>query len=224
MVLRKQAPLRLDRPVHSESPPETAVQDSVSSSLSSSPALSSLTSSPFATVSAPASSPRRLVRAPRPRSPSRATDTSLLQEEVFSPDLNTSPAFDLMPLEEAQRSPVASSMAMDSHQNNPWEDELVERPDSSFHEVLPHELAEAQSQLDGSPESRVPPSVVSGTHRRMAADAAETDHAQTLWDEGQQQAPPVQLRSNNPFLKSKMSETNPWESDATGNDSLSQGA
>ncbi|KAJ5754263.1 hypothetical protein N7533_003806 [Penicillium manginii] len=68
------------------------------------------------------------------------------QDSVYSPDLNTSPAFDLMPLEQAQRSPVGSST---SHPPNSWNDGLGDRPatgDGSYpagSEVKAHGLPSA---------------------------------------------------------------------------------
>ncbi|KAJ5688864.1 hypothetical protein N7462_003256 [Penicillium macrosclerotiorum] len=46
------------------------------------------------------------------------------EDSIYSPDLNTSPAFDLMPLEEAQRSPVGSPT---SHPPNSWPENVGDR-------------------------------------------------------------------------------------------------
>lgn len=227
MVLRKQAPPRLENSAHGYGRSDTITQ---------------ATTSPTATASF-ASSPKRLTRPGRARSSPRFP-RFLLQHSVYSSDLNTSPAFDLMPIEEAQKSPASSSLT-DSHQDNPWEDELVERPDSDSQEYLnvktsasPLESAEDQTRAEGRTAPRVPSIVVAGTQRRMAANewqsTSATDHA-SIWEQ-QPEPPAVQLQSNNPFLKAKPSEANPWESNVDGSsqgqasrgvredDRLSQGA
>lgn len=116
------------------------------------------------------------------------------QESVYSPDLNTSPAFDLMPLEEAQRSPVASPT---THPPNSWSEGLGERTGDR--------PATSGSYPTGTnPKSAwVPSALMPGLQ-----GAAET---------GWQPAPgntdsttgevPVQLQSNNPFLKPRTSDS-----------------
>lgn len=159
------------------------------------------------------SSPKRLTR-PRRAQSSPQPHRLPSQESVYSPDLNTSPAFDLMPLEQAQRSPVRSSP---SESMNPWADELVERPGQKHQGYN----GSGQSVADSAPpaesaenrrEDRVPSILVAGTQRRMAAnewqqngdvnDAPDWEHV------GNSPAP---LQSNNPFLKARQPEQNPWD-------------
>jgi hypothetical protein len=109
------------------------------------------------------------------------------QDSVYSPDLNTSPAFDLMPLEQAQRSPVGSST---SHPPNSWNDGLGDRPatgDGSYpagSEVKAHGLPSALAP--GPPGSSTGDFGWQPTSRDRSFTTGEV---------------PVQLRSNNPFLK-----------------------
>ncbi|KAJ5148462.1 hypothetical protein N7448_000040 [Penicillium atrosanguineum] len=112
------------------------------------------------------------------------------QESVYSPDLNTSPAFDLMPLEEAQRSPVGSPS---SHPPNSWSESLGDRPATS-----------------GSYQTGPDP-------KGAWASSAPMHGSQGDAEGGWQPAPgdkvtmtgevPVQLRSNNPFLKPRTSDS-----------------
>lgn len=150
------------------------------------PELPSSTSSP---TSAP--SPRR---AHLNRLPS--------QESVYSPDLNTSPAFDLMPLEEAQKSPAGS---------------LNGQPPTSRPEG-PGNQSEYDRSAAGKSEWH-PPVLVPGSQQTSAP--LTTSEV------------PVQLQSNNPFLKPRPQEPsqdllnlNDWndrQSHATTNsDPLSQ--
>lgn len=141
------------------------------------------------------------------------------QDSVYSPDLNTSPAFDLMPLEQAQRSPVGSPT---NHPPGSWNDGLGDRPatrDGSYpagSEVKAHGLPPALTP--GPPGSSTGDFGWQPTSRDRSFTTGEV---------------PVQLQSNNPFLKSKATElrtnsrdTNEWEdrhSHATTNsDPLSQ--
>ncbi|KAJ5981031.1 hypothetical protein N7481_008329 [Penicillium waksmanii] len=135
------------------------------------------------------------------------------------PDLNTSPAFDLMPLEQAQRSPVGSPT---SHPPGSWNDGLGDRPatrDGSYpagSEVKAHGLPSALTP--GPPGSSTGDFGWQPTSRDRSFTTGEV---------------PVQLRSNNPFLKPKpvdsrisSGDLNEWEdrhSHATTNsDPLSQ--
>ncbi|KAJ6107108.1 hypothetical protein N7523_008431 [Penicillium sp. IBT 18751x] len=138
------------------------------------------------------------------------------QESVYSPDLNTSPAFDLMPLEEAQRSPVGSPA---SQPPNSWSESLGDRPATSGPDQTgsdPRSAWPSSAPMPGShggdERSWKPAPVENGT---MAGEA------------------PVQLRSNNPFLKPRTSESRlefaePYEWDnrhshaTTSSDPLSQ--
>ncbi|KAB8214800.1 hypothetical protein BDV33DRAFT_182087 [Aspergillus novoparasiticus] len=198
MVLRKRAPPHLyslnKGNAHSE--PHSAISQI-------SPTSKSVSSS----------SPKRLTR-PRRAQSSPQPHRLPSQESVYSPDLNTSPAFDLMPLEQAQRSPVRSSP---SENMNPWADELVERPGQNHQGYN----GSGQSVADSAPPAggaenrrgdRVPSILVAGTQRRMAAnewqqngdvnDAPDWEHV------GNSPAP---LQSNNPFLKPRQPEHNPWD-------------
>lgn len=110
------------------------------------------------------------------------------QESIYSPDLNTSPAFDLMPLEEAQRSPVGSPT---SQPPNSWSESLGDRPATS-------------GSYQTGPDSK-----------GAWASSAPMPRSQGYAEGGWQPAPvdkdtmtgevPVQLRSNNPFLKPRTS-------------------
>lgn len=198
MVLRKQHPPRLD-------------SSDRQLSRSSTRASISATAKPASPVS-----PRRLTRRRAQSSPQPRHFSS--QESVYSPNLHTSPAFDLMPLEQAQRSPVGTAS---SDPQNPWADELVERPDQHRQDNTPPEYtpvnhhSQEVAVSDRQKGARVPSIVVAGTLRRMAAnewqpdeevnDALEWEHVRET---------PVQLRSNNPFLKARQSESNPWQSDS----------
>ncbi|KAE8137697.1 hypothetical protein BDV38DRAFT_282632 [Aspergillus pseudotamarii] len=159
------------------------------------------------------SSPKRLTR-PRRAQSSPQPHRLPSQESVFSPDLNTSPAFDLMPLEQAQRSPVRSSP---SENMNPWADELVERPGQNHQGYN----GSGQSVADNAPPAesaenrrgdRVPSILVASTQRRMAANEwqqnGDVNEAPDWEHVGNSPAP---LQSNNPFLKPRQPEQNPWD-------------
>jgi hypothetical protein len=95
-----------------------------------------------------------------------------------------------MPLEEAQKSPVASS--------SPWEDELVERPVGMAH------MPETSQQMPGGPNN---------------AAYQHTGSSIQSGDDGYRKQPggsalgtsPQRFRSNNPFLRGRNSSPNPWE-------------
>ncbi|KAJ5919540.1 hypothetical protein N7454_009375 [Penicillium verhagenii] len=102
------------------------------------------------------------------------------QESIYSPDLNTSPAFDLMPLEEAQRSPVGSPT---TYPPNSWTEN---RDDRTVHmrsnsETYPEGTMHKTERIPVALDTQQQP--VPGSHRVQTGDV------------------PVQLRSNNPFLK-----------------------
>lgn len=195
MVLRKQLPPRLN----SFKEPRSEYHPSIS---------------PTAKSASPVSPkrwtrPRRAQSSPYPRRfPS--------QDSVFSPDLHTSPAFDLMPLEQAQRSPVGTGS---SEAQNPWADELVEKPDQSSQEYThsgyppaSHSGFQDESSINKNRGDRVPSILVAGTQRRMAANEWQPDEEADEWEHARQK--PVQLRSNNPFLKTRQSESNPWQTES----------
>lgn len=192
MVLRKQPPPRL-----------SSVKDTKRR-----PSLS-----PTAKSASPVS-PKRLTRPRRAQSspyPRRLPS----QESVYSPDLHTSPAFDLMTLEQAQRSPVGNAH---SEARNPWADELVERPDQQYPEYTPSGSTPAshsgtqEEPVNKNKGDRVPSILVAGTQRRMAANEWQPEEEADEWEHVRQT--PVQLRSNNPFLKTRQSESNPWQTES----------
>ncbi|KAE8146634.1 hypothetical protein BDV25DRAFT_47247 [Aspergillus avenaceus] len=159
--------------------------------------------------SASAPSPKRLTRPRRAQSsphPRRLPS----QESIYSPDLNTSPAFDLMPLEQAQRSPTRSSP---NDIMNPWADELVEGPNQTpqGHDG-PRPSTTDNPPLGGDSDNRkgdrVPPIVVAGTQRRMAANEWQQNAGDDAPDWEHVGYSPVQLQSNNPFLRPQQ---NPWD-------------
>lgn len=197
MVLRKQPPPRLDylakRNGQLEIRPPTSQPSQPSRSA----------------TSASSSSPKRLTRRRAQSSPYPRQIPS--QESVYSPDLNTSPAFDLMPIEQAQRSPPGTAS---SDPQNPWADDWVNIPA----EPTSASLNKApDASLDDNGGSRVPPILVAGTQRRLAenewqrtpgsSDASE-------WDRSNLQQVPLQ--SNNPFLRVSQSDRNPWANGQEG--------
>lgn len=156
-------------------------------------------------------SPKRLTRRRAQSSPQpRRLDS---QESIYSPDLNTSPAFDLMPLEQAQKSPVRPSAGDTS---NPWADELVERPDQTREEypsLEPSPTGNGSQQgtaINDRHPNRVPSALVAGTERRMAADEWQQNQGLNDTSDWEHLGSP-NLRSNNPFLKPRQSEQNPWD-------------
>lgn len=185
--------------------------------------------------SASSTSPKRLTRPRRAQSsphPRRIPS----QDPIFSPDLNTSPAFDLMSLEQAQRSPIRTSS---TDNPNPWVDELENpNPSPRGNGQLVHQPDAADAPLneetpDNRKGDRVPEIVLAGTQRRMAANEYPPDHGgddKPDWENSG--PPPVQLQSNNPFLKPSQHEHNPLgdrnssassASRETANRGLSQG-
>lgn len=115
-----------------------------------------------------------------------------------------------MPIEQAQRSPPGSSP---SEPQNPWTDDWVNiSSQGQGHDVGPTSAPAQETSLDDKMGNRVPSIVVAGTQRRMAADewqqGPETADA-SEWDTSDQQQ--MSLQSNNPFLKARQSDPNPWE-------------
>ncbi|KKK22450.1 hypothetical protein ARAM_004429 [Aspergillus rambellii] len=166
-------------------------------------------------ISVSSSSPKCLTRPRRAQSsphPHRVPS----QESVFSPDLNTSPAFALMSLEQAQRSPIRTSS---TDIPNPWADELIEKPtqshtelgDSTYQPPAENGIREGDV-VDTKKGDRVPPIVLAGTQRRMAAN--EWQSSQGVNDASDWEYlshPPIQLQSNNPFLKATHHDKNLWD-------------
>ncbi|PYH48480.1 MINDY family deubiquitinase [Aspergillus saccharolyticus JOP 1030-1] len=205
MVLRKRAPPRLQSlgQAYDKTDPRNL-------SSKTSPTSKSLSSS----------SPKRLTRPRRAQStpqPQRASSP----ESIFYPDLNTSPAFDLMPLEQAQRSPTRASPG---DATNAWADELVERFNLGSHEAsglappaAPVPAGNRMQGTDGSGMSRVPTVLTPGAHGRpyTAEWQQSRDHSAgdgLEWDPHSGQHSSMPLQSNNPFLKPRIpSGSNPWE-------------
>lgn len=157
--------------------------------------------------------PNRLTRPPRARSSPQSPQTPA-PASVYCPDLNTSPAFDLMPLDQAQRSPVAASF---KEPRNPWADDLVEGPQrssspSSVQAGTSTEQREEAREEFQSETSRVPSILVSSTQRTQAAEDLPSNQPQdTSAGYGQPEQRPLQLQSNNPFLRVRKQSPNPWE-------------
>ncbi|KAL2828032.1 hypothetical protein BDW59DRAFT_53700 [Aspergillus cavernicola] len=200
MVLRKRAPPHL----HNLSQGNARFEPRSSISRSSPTSLS---------VSSP--SPKRLTRPSRAQS-SPHPPCIPSQESIFSPDLNTSPAFDLMSLEQAQRSPIRTSS---TDTPNPWADELVDIPGQN-----PQETGDSTHQpgiesgirdgevADNRKGDRVPPIVLAGTQRRMAANEWQPNQGATDTSDWEYLGhSPVPLQSNNPFLKASQHDKNSWE-------------
>lgn len=192
MVLRKRAPPHLSILGQGNAPAEFRSDPS------------SLTPQTAPTVKpASLSSPKRLTRPRRAQSSPHPHRAPSLQS-VYSPDLHTSPAFNLMPLEQAQKSPIRNSPG-----DNPisWTDELVERPGRSRPQSVdsaPRFNMENSTYNEGPVDGqggpgRIPSILVAGK-QRTAEDQQASAHAHGAEYVGE---PPVKLQSNNPFLKVK---------------------
>ncbi|PYH90118.1 hypothetical protein BO71DRAFT_90747 [Aspergillus ellipticus CBS 707.79] len=197
MVLRKRAPPRLHSLALGND--RSGTRDPHSKTSPTSKSLSS-------------SSPKRLTR-PRRAQSSPHPHRVASQESVFSPDLNTSPAFDLMPLEQAQRSPIRNSAGDGS---NPWAEELTERfgLDSAGAAQQPasHNSAQSADMAAGRRPNQVPSISVPSAQDRPATHEWQPDPRDgqaSDWEYMGQT--PVQLQSNNPFLKPKTPDPNPWQ-------------
>ncbi|KAJ5088971.1 hypothetical protein N7532_007655 [Penicillium argentinense] len=119
------------------------------------------------------------------------------QESVYSPDLNTSPAFDLMPLEQAQRSPVGSPT---SHPPSSWSDGLADRPATG----------DGAYPAGSEPKGHGLPGLVPGPPESATGygwQPVSRDRSSTTGEV------PVQLQSNNPFLKPRPMDSQPDSAD-----------
>lgn len=117
-------------------------------------------------------------------------------DSIYSPDLNTSPAFDLMPLEEAQKSPVANQSS--------WEDELVERPSGITQ-------AAAMTQ-PGVGTDQAPEDSNGINHQHTGLSIQPVGYVQqSLTGDSVASTSPQRFRSNNPFLRTRTPGPNPWE-------------
>ena len=132
---------------------------------------------PASSVSPSKSSPSQR-RARLDRAPS--------EDSIYSPDLNTSPAFDLMPLEEAQRSPVGSPT---SHPSSSWTESFGDRPKHEY-----SSQAECGRQW-------VPPAPQAGSHATAENTWRDAPLPALPGQNGSMGEVPVQLQSKNPFLK-----------------------
>jgi hypothetical protein len=126
------------------------------------------------------------------------------QDSVYSPDLNTSPAFDLMPLEEAQKSPVGSPT---SHAQSPGPDGIQERA------AQDRPVSAEERASDGS-GYLVPAVLCAGPQSGPTADECRRSAPETS-----NGVPPVQLQSNNPFLKPRTSQPSQYMTDESQRDS-----
>ncbi len=122
-------------------------------------------------------------------------DRAPSEDSIYSPDLNTSPAFDLMPLEEAQRSPVGSPT---SHQSNPWTE--------SFGDRAKHEYSATMGDASYSSPGKggrqgVPPALQAGSHATAENGWRNAPLPALPGQNGSMGEVPVQLQSKNPFLK-----------------------
>ncbi|KAJ9302716.1 hypothetical protein DTO271G3_90 [Paecilomyces variotii] len=170
-------------------------------------------SSASATVAA--SSPSSSGRFTRGRARSASqTPLSSAPQSVYSPDLNTSPAFDLMTLDQAQRSPVGAPF---NEPQNPWAEELVEKPEqdpkssSSRADTDISPAAQGPAAENRTGVHRVPPIVTESTQRRQAAEGPQPGPVYgTSPLHTRAESAPQQLQSNNPFLRARQ-EYNPWE-------------
>ncbi|RAL11142.1 uncharacterized protein BO97DRAFT_471181 [Aspergillus homomorphus CBS 101889] len=205
MVLRKRAPPRLQSLGQAYEPTGPR-----SLSSKASPTSKSLSSS----------SPKRLTRPRRAQStpqPQRAASP----DSIFYPDLNTSPAFDLMPLEQAQRSPTRASPG---DATNAWADELVERFNLGLHEstgpaqsAFTEPIGNGAQAVDGNGAARVPTVLTPAAHGRPYTDEWQQPQHRGAgngaeWDPHSAQHSSMPLQSNNPFLKPRApSGLNPWE-------------
>ncbi|KAJ5957987.1 uncharacterized protein N7479_005137 [Penicillium vulpinum] len=173
--------------------------------------------------------PRSNPRSPKsPNSASSQRPTPLnrfsSEDSIYSPDLNTSPAFDLMPLEEAQRSPMGSPT---SQPPNPWPDNNG-RPEDGH--------SGQYSQYEGAYQDPANTNAHWGPHTLIASQ--QPGAGENAWrsipdaTEASTGELPVQLQSNNPFLKPRPAEhtqelldRNEWGRDShttSNSDPLSQ--
>ncbi|KAJ5500863.1 hypothetical protein N7463_008113 [Penicillium fimorum] len=146
---------------------------------------------------------RSATRSPKsPNSVSSHRPTRLNQfpseDSIYSPDLNTSPAFDLMPLEEAQRSPMGSPTNQPS---NSWPSNNGRPDDDRSGQYNQYESAYQEAANTNG--HWAPPTLTAGRQQGAAENAWRSmpDASQTATGEL-----PVQLKSNNPFLKPRPAE------------------
>ncbi|KAH8697797.1 hypothetical protein BGW36DRAFT_295454 [Talaromyces proteolyticus] len=141
---------------------------------------------------------------------SRKDSWELDTDSIYSPDLHTSPAFDLMPLEEAQKSPMSP--------HSPWEDELVERPNGTapLSGSMPLGMVSqsygSQHGERSSSMSNVPQISLDTTRREPAADIQPQSTGNGPASGAHWEAvSPQRFRANNPFARARNPSPNPWE-------------
>ncbi|CRG92370.1 putative protein YGL082W [Talaromyces islandicus] len=141
---------------------------------------------------------------------SRKDSWELDTDSIYSPDLHTSPAFDLMPLEQAQKSPMSA--------HNPWEDELVEKPEgtspmagSSQQGIAGQRYTSQNGNSNGlSPEV---PAKSTDTTQMQASNELQLQPTTVQAGTGTQweMVSPQRFRANNPFARPRNPSPNPWE-------------
>lgn len=205
MVLRKRAPPHLSLLGQGNAAPADFRSDPRSLTPQTAPTVKPASSSP----------PKRLTRPRRAQSSPHPHRVPSLQS-VYSPDLRMSPAFNLMPLEQAQKSPIRNSPG--DNNRIPWTDELVERPgqsrpqsvDSAPRLNMESDTHNEEPANERSGQGRFPSILVAGTQRKT-----EDQQASAHTDDGEYVGqPPVQLQSNNPFLKAQHNHLDNRTSDA----------
>lgn len=138
-----------------------------------------------------------------PLSPSKSSpsqrrarlDRAPSEDPIYSPDLNTSPAFDLMPLEEAQKSPVGSPT---SHAFNSWTESFGDQPKYEYSATMGDASYSSQAE-DG--RQWVPPALQAGSHTTAENGWRDAPLPALPGQNGSMGEVPAQLQSNNPFLK-----------------------
>ncbi|KAJ5114195.1 hypothetical protein N7456_002729 [Penicillium angulare] len=116
------------------------------------------------------------------------------QDSIYSPDLNTSPAFDLMPLKEAQRSPMGSPT---NQPPNSWSEDRESRSSNT--------RPNSETYIGSTVHTVLPGTVVSGLPKVVEHDPhpAPTKQQEARYEDQyiSNEEVPVQLQSNNPFLQ-----------------------
>lgn len=151
------------------------------------------------------SNTRSEARSPKSASPSSASPSRTAHlrrvpsaDSIYSPDLNTSPAFNLMPIEEAQRSPVGSP----SHPPTSWPDGARRSEHGAVNQYPQHDQYNGTHEdLRDNPQTSNPP-----------FSYQNTGESENVWQTGTHisaastEELSLPLRSNNPFLKPRSAE------------------
>ncbi|CAG8405863.1 unnamed protein product [Penicillium salamii] len=123
------------------------------------------------------------------------------EDSIYSPDLNTSPAFDLMPLDQAQRSPVGSPTR---NPPNTWPDSATKSENGGAGQYGHHDQYNGTYQDPGTNTGNsVPHPLIPGQYTGASENVWRSDHDARHASMGEL---PVQLQSNNPFLKPRSAE------------------